>query len=173
VKARDESTALAYIARLVAHRPRTVAEVEQRLAGKGFPPDVVRTALATAQRAGVLDDALFARLYAEDRLLSRPCARSILDRELRDRGVDPALAAHAAGAALPELTERDLARRALIARLPLWERLDPKVALNRAAAFLLRRGFAPSLAKAIIEETLPMGRSLTAEHAENAAEATE
>jgi len=170
VKPKDEKTAKAYVERLVAHRPRTMAEVERRLAEKGFPSDVARAALDCARAVGVVDDSLFARLYADDRLLSRPCSRRLLARELRERGVEPALAERAARAALPERSEEDLARDALAARLPLWGRLDPEVARNRAAAFLLRRGFAPSLAKAIIEETLRMGRSLTAEHAENAEE---
>jgi len=170
VKPRDEKTAKAYVERLVAHRPRTVAEVERRLAEKGFPPDVTRAALDCAQAVGVVDDALFARLYADDRLLSRPCSRKLLARELRDRGVDGALAERAARAALPDLSEEDLARQALTARLPLWGQLDPEAVRNRAAAFLLRRGFPPSLAQAIIKETLRKEPLLTAEHAEYAEE---
>jgi regulatory protein len=154
VKPRDEKTAKAYVERLVAHRPRTVAEVERRLAEKGFPPDVARAALDCAQAVGVVDDALFARLYADDRLLSRPCSRKLLARELRDRGVDDALAERAARAALPDLSEEDLARQALTARLPLWGRLDPEIARNRAAAFLLRRGFSSALVREAVAKAL-------------------
>lgn len=154
MKPRDEKTAKAYVERLVAHRPRTVAEVQRRLAVKGFPPDVARAALDCAQAVGVVDDALFARLYADDRLLSRPCSRKLLARELRDRGVDDALAERAARAVLPDLSEEDLARQALTARLPLWGRLDPEVASNRAAAFLLRRGFSSALVREVVAKAL-------------------
>ncbi len=149
MRARTEDAARAYVARLVAVRPRTVAEVRRRLGEKGFPPEVVSGAVAWAEEGGILSDELFARLYAQDRLLSRPCSRRVLAQELRERGVDPALAERAARAALPELGEEDLARRALEGRLPLWQGLDPAVAERRAAAFLLRRGFAPEVAQEV------------------------
>lgn len=152
MQARDEGAARAYVARLVAQRPRTVAEVERRLADKGFPPDVARAVLAFAQETGIVDDALFARLYAEDRLLSRPCARELLAKELNDRGVEASLAKRAAQVALPGLTEADLAQRALAARLPVLGQLDPEVARKRAAAFLLRRGFSLDLVREVVTQ---------------------
>lgn len=157
MRAKDEAAAKAYVERLVAYRPRTVAEVRRRLAAKGFPPEVVRAALSDAEEGGLVDDALFARLYADDRLLSRPCSRRLLAQELRERGVETMLADQAALAALPDLTEADLARRALAARMALWQGLAPDVARNRAAAFLLRRGFAPALVRQIVDEALGEG----------------
>jgi regulatory protein len=157
VSAKDEAAAKAYVERLVTYRPRTVAEVRRRLAAKGFPPEVARAALSYAEDAGLVNDALFARLYAEDRVLSRPCARRLIAQELRERGVEAMLADQAALAALSDLTEADLARRALAARMPLWQNLAPDVARNRAAAFLLRRGFSPALARQIVDEALGEG----------------
>ncbi|MBC7220496.1 regulatory protein RecX [Candidatus Bipolaricaulota bacterium] len=170
MKARDERAAWAYAERLIAIRPRTVAELERRLVSRGFAPDLVRRVVDRAHAAGLVDDRLFACLYAEDRLLSRPCARRLIVKELRDHGVDAPLAEEAAQAAFPELPEEELAHRALVARLPLWQGLPRDAVERRAAAFLLRRGFAPSLAKAVIKETLHVGRSLTAENAEEATE---
>jgi len=154
VRAKGEDAARAYIERLVAHRPRTVAELHTRLARKGFSPEITRAAVARAQDAGIVDDRLFARLYAEDRLLSRPCSRRLLTKELQARGVDAPLAEDAAHAACPALSEEELTRHALAARLPLWKELAPEVAQRRAGSFLLRRGFPPALARAIVEEAL-------------------
>jgi regulatory protein len=154
VKAKDEPAARAYVERLVAHRPRTVAEVRRRLAAKGFPPGVAHAALTHAEQAGIVDDALFARLYADDRLLSRPCSRRLLASELQARGVAAPLAEEAARAALPDLSEEELARRALAARVALWQGLAPEALQRRAGSFLLRRGFPPALARAIVEEAL-------------------
>lgn len=145
------------MAHLVAVRPRTVAEVRRRLREKAFAPEVAAGAVAWAEEAGILSDELFARLYAEDRLLSRPCSRRVLAQELRERGVDAALAERAARAALPELGDEDLARRALGTRLPLWQGLDPAVARRRAAAFLLRRGFSLDLAQEVVRSALGGG----------------
>lgn len=153
---RDEESARACLARLVALRPRTVREARGRLLEKGFPPEAVQGALAWAVEGGILDDRLFARLYAEDRLLSRPCSRRLLARELRERGVEASLADEAARGALPELSERDLARRALEGRLRLWGGLPPEEGARRAAAFLLRRGFSADVARTAVEEALGM-----------------
>ncbi len=157
MKAKDEAAAKAYVARLVAHRPRTVAEVRRRLAEKGFPLGVAHAALAHAEQAGIVDDRLFARLYADDRLLSRPCSRQLLAKELRDRGVEGPLADAASRAALPALSEAELARQALAARLPVWQGLSPELARTRAASFLLRRGFSPAVAQEIVHEALGEG----------------
>ena len=154
MRAKDERAAWAYVERLIAVRPRTVAELERRLTTRGFAPDLVRRVVDRAHDAGLVDDRLFARLYAEDRVLSRPCARRLIAKELRERGVDAPLAEEAAQAAFPELSEEELAHRALAARLPLWEGLPRDVVERRAGSFLLRRGFSPSVARAVTDGVL-------------------
>lgn len=155
--AKDERTAWAYVEHLIAVRPRTVAELEGRLKGRGFSSDLIPRVVARAQGAGLVDDRLFARLYAEDRVLSRPCARRLIAKELRERGVDASLAEEAAHAAFPELSEEDLAHRALAARLPLWKDLPHDAIVRRAAALLLRRGFSASVAQTAVDEVLGAG----------------
>ena len=151
-KARDENWAWGYLTRLLSYRPRSEAELRGRLAAKGCPPEVVERVLAKAREAGLVDDELFARLYAEDRLLSRPRARKLLAQELRAKGLPEELAARAAAGALPELSERELAERALSRRLPLWQGLPEETRKRRAYGFLLRRGFPPGLAREVVEQ---------------------
>ncbi|HIP99357.1 TPA: regulatory protein RecX [Candidatus Bipolaricaulota bacterium] len=151
-KARDEDWAWGYLTRLLSFRPRSEAELRGRLAAKGCPLEVVERVLAKAREAGLVDDKLFARLYAEDRLLSRPRSRRLLAQELRAKGLPEELAARAAAGALPELSERELAERALSRRLPLWQGLPAEKRKRRAYGFLLRRGFSPSLAREVVEE---------------------
>ncbi len=148
----EEERAWNYALRLLSLRPRTKEELRLRLQRRGFAQDIVEKILARAEEAALLDDRAFALLYAEDRLLSRPCPRRQIAWELRARGVDKVLAEEAAHAVLPELSEEELARRALASRRRLWDGLPPGVALRRAYAFLLRRGFPPELAKTVVEE---------------------
>ena len=155
-KPKDEAWAWTYLERLVAIRPRTESELRRRLAAKGCAPEIVEKVLAKAREAGLVDDEKFARLYAEDRLLSRPRSRKLLARELRARGIDPHLAEEASRAALPERSERALACQALERRLPLLRRLPKETAKRRAYSFLLRRGFPRELAREVVEE-LVMG----------------
>lgn len=150
----EEERAWNYVLRLLSFRPRTRAELRQRLLRRGFSAELVRDILRRAEKAGLLDDQAFAELYAEDRLLSRPCARGLVARELLAKGVEGRLAAEAAQKAFPELSDEELARRALSEKLRRFEKLSRPVALRRAYSFLLRRGFHPDLAKKVVEEAL-------------------
>lgn len=148
----EEVRAWNYVLRLISLRPRTQAELRQRLLRKGFSADLAERILARAEEAGLVDDGIFARLYAEDRLISRPCPRRRVVTELRARGVDERLAVEAAQAAFAGISEEELARRALEGKRARWEKLPQPVALRRAYSFLLRRGFSPDLARKVAEE---------------------
>lgn len=148
----EEERAWNYVLRLLSFRPRTCAELRQRLLRRGFASELVDRVVAQAQEAGLADDRAFARLYAEERLTSRARPRRRVAAELRAKGVEANLAAEMAWAVCPELSEEELARRALAEKKSRWEVLPPPVALRRAYAFLLRRGFREELARKIAEE---------------------
>lgn len=148
----EEERAWNYVLRLLSFRPRTRRELRQRLLRRGFSSELVERVVARAEEEGLVDDRAFARLYAEDRLISRPCPRRLVAAELRAKGVEPKIAQDAAHAAFPELTEEELARRALAAKRARWEKLPQPVAMRRAYSFLLRRGFSPDLARKVVEE---------------------
>jgi regulatory protein len=148
----EEERAWNYVLRLLSFRPRTRAELRQRLLRRGFSEDLVSQVLARAEEAGLVDDRAFARLYAEERLATRPRPRRLVAAELRAKGVEARLAVEAARTAFPELSEEELARRALAEKKGRWEGLPKPVALRRAYAFLLRRGFSPDLSRRIVEE---------------------
>lgn len=148
----EEERAWNYVLRLLSFRPRTRTELRQRLLRRGFPEELVTKILTKAEEQGLVNDEVFARLYAEDRLVFRPCPRRMVAAELRAKGVEAKLAAAAAQAALPEISEEELARRALAEKRARWEKLPPPVALRRAYSFLLRRGFSPDLARKVVEE---------------------
>lgn len=80
--------ALAAALRLVSYRPRSEAEVRERLSRR-FPPSAVDGALRSLKRSGLLDDVAFARLWTESRVTHRPRAASRIRRELLDKGVSP------------------------------------------------------------------------------------
>jgi regulatory protein len=148
----EEERAWNYVLRLLSLRPRTRAELRLRLLRRGYAEALVTKVLAKAEEEGLVDDRAFAQLYAEERLTLRPRPRRVVAAELRAKGVEPRLAAEAARLALPEVSEEALARRALAGKRTRWEGLPQPLALRRAYAFLLRRGFSPELARKIAEE---------------------
>jgi SOS response regulatory protein OraA/RecX len=72
--------------------------------------------------------------------------------ELRDRGVDPAVAERAAQAAVPAEQRAERCRQVAEERLSQLGDLPPAARLRRLAAYLSRRGYPPELAEAVSRE---------------------
>jgi len=131
---------LAY--KLVSQRERTVRQVREKLAAKDCRPEAIDAAVTELTRYGFLDDARYAKLYAEDKrrlqgwgsrrirseLLRAGVARELLDGLFADEE-----------AALDAPSELDAALELLRRKRP--DVTDPK-AKQRAAAMLARRGIA-------------------------------
>lgn len=126
----------------LARRAHSRAELQRKLVRRGYPSDEVESALARAAGNGYLDDAAFARALVRQRKAGRGAAA--IGAELRAKGVSREEAATALAeiddgeelATAMRLTGRSLAPDAT------WE--DRR----RAAARLVRRGFAPEVARA-------------------------
>lgn len=140
--------------RLLAVRARSRAELADRLAEKGFRPEVTDAALVRLAEVGLVDDAAFAEQWVHSRHTYSGRGRATLRRELRDKGIAPALAEEAL-AAITDADERaraaDLARRKLQS---LSAGTDYDRALRRLVAVLARRGFDQSVAFAVAGEEL-------------------
>jgi regulatory protein len=132
---------LAY--RFLGRRDRTVAEVRERLARDEIEPDVVEEAIAELGRQGYLDDARYARRFAEDRRTIDAWGAERIERRLLAVGVDPALIAAALG-------ERDAADE-IEAAVAVLQRRFPRAPSNdrdrdRALGLLVRKGYDLELA---------------------------
>ena len=137
--------------RLLTAMARTRAELQRRLEERGFATAAVGEALDRLQRVGLVDDAALAAAIAEGRA-ARGLDAPAIALELRDRGLDPALAERAARAAAPDGLRADRCREVAEARLAQLAGLDPDVQLRRLAAYLARRGYPAELAEAVSRE---------------------
>jgi regulatory protein len=132
---------LAY--RFLGRRDRTVAEVRERLEAQGVEEVHVDEAIAELTRQGYLDDARYARRFAEDRRAIDAWGAERIERRLLAVGVDPALIASA-------LAERDAAEE-LEAAVTVLRRRFPSAPADdrereRALAILVRKGYDLELA---------------------------
>jgi regulatory protein len=141
---------MARAGRLLAVRPRSRAELEQRLL-EDADAHVVGRALERLEELELVNDHEFARLWVEQRAGTR--GRTVLTQELRRKGIDPEIAEAAVGvaAASEEARARALAagRVARIAHLPL-----PTQA-RRLEQMLLRRGFDAETVMDAVRRVLP------------------
>jgi regulatory protein len=139
----DLERALELAYRHLGRRDRSVAEVRRHLLAKGATDAVGEAVVAELREQGYLDDARYARRFAEDRRALDGWGRERIERRLREAGVAPE---HVAGALAgqDEGAELDAAVEVLRRRI----RVPPADARGRerALAMLVRRGYELELA---------------------------
>ena len=136
----ERAIQLAY--RAVDHRDRTIAEVRTYLERKRVEPDAIAYAVEELSAAGVLDDARFARRFAEDKRELELWGSERIARDLHRRGI------------APDLIERVLSDHSREAELgSALVLLDQRVPTprddrdrDRAWRLLVRRGYDSELA---------------------------
>jgi regulatory protein len=150
-RAASADAAHAAALRLLTTRARTRAELRQRLEDRGFEAAAVAESLDRLERVGLVDDAALAETVAEGRA-ERGLDAPAIAAELRDRGVDPAVADRAAQAAVPAEDRADRCRQVAQARLAQLEGLPAPTQLRRLASYLARRGYPPDLAESVARD---------------------
>jgi regulatory protein len=133
---------LAY--RYLNRRDRTEGEVRKLLAAKGVEDDAAQDAIETLREQGYVDDARYARLFAEDKRALEGWGTERIRGTLALRGIDRELidaVVQADGGAGSELERAlEVLRRRFPS--PPRERRDR----DRALAVLLRKGYDTELA---------------------------
>ncbi len=148
----DEKAARLAAFDLLARKAWGTRELGQRLRRRGAPAEVVQSVVADLQSRGYLDDAAFARQWAEARAGGRRVGSVRLRQELAAKGIPRELVAAAVEAAFEESPELDRALDAGRRRLPALRRSAPDRAPAKLAAYLLRRGYAPSIARRAVKQ---------------------
>ncbi|HZP27250.1 MAG TPA: RecX family transcriptional regulator [Dehalococcoidia bacterium] len=129
--------ALAAGIRLLAYRPRSVAELRSRLTARRFGATIIDETIARLRKLSLLDDAAFARSWVESRERSSPRGKRMLQFELRQKGVTQPLAAEA----VATIDEGEAAYRAAERRARTAVVEDFETFRRRIGDFLRRRGF--------------------------------
>jgi regulatory protein len=137
----DREKAYNQALRYLGYRPRSQAEVERYLAGKGLDEVVVRAVVERLTRAGLLDDADFARFWVENRQQFRPRGRMALRYEMRMKGLDEQSISNALGDVDEEESAYHLAR----AQAQKNSNLAPQELRRKLGQYLSRRGFSYSV----------------------------
>ncbi|MFO7637740.1 MAG: RecX family transcriptional regulator [bacterium] len=142
------SRAKEYAALLLSYRARTEKEMQERLARKGFAPDIVAAAMDRLRELRLLDDEQYARDFTRDRVTIGRKGKWNVRGELMKRGV----ARKAIEAALAEAPDELAVARDLAARYrQRHARLEPEVLRRRLYAMLARRGFSPDVIRPALE----------------------
>ena len=148
-----ESAALEVCLRLLTAAPRTRAQLDQALRRRGVPQHAADAALDRLVRAGLVDDAAFARAWVDTRHRGRGLARRALTAELRQRGVDEGDVRAAIEDLGPE-QEAAAARRLVEAKLAATRGRPLATRMRRLSGLLARKGYPAGMAYRVIREAL-------------------
>lgn len=151
---REEALEEAYRAALaiVERKARTSREVAEALKRKGYAPDAISGCLQRMQDRRLLDDAAYARRFAEQRTTGQRKGRHLVRQELMQRGISKEEADRAIG----ELDDRLEIEAANALARKKWPQLkgEPRERRMKLKAFLMRRGFPGDIVRAAVQHVL-------------------
>jgi len=128
--------------KLVAAKSRSVAELRERLLqSRQANKSDVEAVISRLKEYGYLDDERFAFSYASLKVKQRPIGRRRLERDLKFKKVDSAVANEALELVYTETTEEELIDRAIEKRIRLRGRPKDRLAAKSLFDHLLRQGF--------------------------------
>ena len=123
--------------RYLGYRPRSEAEVRQRLQRHGFDSDSIDKALTRLKEQGFVDDVAFARFWKENREMFSPRSRWLTGQELQRKGLDSGVIEQVVG----EVDDSDSAYRAALGKSRRLSTADYQDFRRRLGEYLRRRGF--------------------------------
>ncbi|MBN1146513.1 MAG: RecX family transcriptional regulator [Anaerolineales bacterium] len=123
--------------RFISYRPRSEAEMRQKLAEREVSEENIEETLQRLKRAGLLSDGNFAQQWVESRSAARPRGRRALAYELEQRGVDR----QTIDQALASVDEEELAYQAACKRARRLKDLEWKIFRHKMFRFMAQRGF--------------------------------
>jgi regulatory protein len=126
---------------LLSRKSWSARELTSRLKRRGAPDEIARAVVAELASRGYVDDASFARFWAESRARGRRVGSRRLRQELLQKGIPRDLAAAAVAAAFEEAPEAERCLEAGRRRLPALLRAGPPRAAPRLRDYLVRRGY--------------------------------
>jgi regulatory protein len=140
-------------ARLLQARPRSTAELRERLERKQFSPDTIEQTIARLTDLGMLDDAAFARSWVENRNTCRPRGQLALRQELSRKGIDRTIIDMTLQDDELMGDEYERARTLALAALPKYAQApDYATFQRRLGGYLQRRGFGYDIIKSLLNE---------------------
>jgi regulatory protein len=134
--------------RFLGYRPRSEAEIKQRLAKHGYDETIIEKTLGKLKDAGFVDDNEFARFWVENRDALRPRSKRLTSMELRRKGLEADIIEKAVSA----IDEKESAYRAAQNRARRLAALDYPDFRLRLGQYLGRRGFGYGIIKEITEQ---------------------
>jgi regulatory protein len=139
--------------RLLTYRPRSRAELIQKLLDKGFDQAVVEAVVVYLERLGYINDRQFAEQWAAGRVRLRGFGSRRIEQELRNKGIGRDIIAEALSGVFGTETELETARGAAEKKLNTMNSMDGETRRRRLVGFLERKGFSFETIRKVMQKT--------------------
>jgi len=132
----------------IARRPHGTKELEKKLLGKGFDPDLVNNIIEELLGKGFLNDYDVAYRWAESRIKNRLWGRAKLYNFLREKNIGKDVIDRVQQEVWEEFSEEDTARKAVDKRFSF----DMQPSQSKILSFLKSRGFSSGVIYRIVKD---------------------
>ena len=123
--------------RFLSYRPRSEAEIRERLSLRGFKDSQIGVVINILKEKKLIDDTAFAQFWKENRDMFRPKSKRLTMMELRKKGVAETIIDEV----IAQSDDHDSAYRAALGKAQRLPRQDYEVFRRRLGDYLRRRGF--------------------------------
>ena len=130
---------------------KTRHQLANILKKREIPDDIANAVLDRFTEAQLIDDAAFARAFVNSRIAVSGKSKSVIARELKQKGVSAQDAEQALSSIDTEL-EDQTAYTVAKKRYQQLSTLEPEVRRRRLMGFLMRRGFSSQLTARILRD---------------------
>jgi regulatory protein len=141
------------VIRLLKFRPRSEAEIYERLSRKQVPAEIIVQVTEDFKACGLIDDQDFARKWAAYRE-ARSFGPLRIRQELVQKGIDPDIIKSVLEKTDDGYDELAAARNAAARRVEQYRTVSQKTARKRLFDFLMRRGFKTEIAYQVTKELI-------------------
>ncbi|MEK3965312.1 regulatory protein RecX [Paenibacillus sp. FSL H7-0323] len=138
--------------RYLERKPRTAIEMTRRLRQKEIGETIIAEVVQRLQEERLLDDPLYAKQWAEQRIANQRKGKMWIRQELREKGIDKTLISEA----LENITPEQELESALETGRKKWNLIRGEASDKRrkTGAFLMRRGFSGDMVRQVINTLL-------------------
>lgn len=138
--------------RYLERKPRTALEMIRRLRQKEIGETIIAEVVDRLQQERFIDDPLYAKQWAEQRITNQRKGKMWIRQELREKGIDKTLISEV----LENISPEQELESALQTGRKKWNliRGDATDKRRKTGAFLMRRGFSGDMVRQVINTLL-------------------
>ena len=148
-----EEKAFKYAYRILCLRMKTYFEIEQKLKQKKTEPKIIEFVIKKLEEEEFLNDKKFAEAWIKDRLYFHPCGRLLINKKMREKGIDEKIIKKTLDKFLPMEKEKKIAMEILERKKKKIKSDLPKEKIfQKLNMFLIGKGFSGNIIFEILNQ---------------------